>query len=226
MKQVERQARSGYAYTIETIDDVSELLIQHLETIATHFKLTAVQEHVVNDWLPLLLPWYYSHLNRLIFISHKIKLRADAIELYEHFNRFDSEQLIGLTLIQDARFASSFAAHRRLQQDDVNKNLGLSPPLGWPGFNSAVILLDLEKMRHSDSIRRYLDLENQYPLVTKYDFTTDKSLPRLDEWLTLVALEKAELFYTLPCQWNVQQIMDSDAFEYCRIDIKAMALDH
>jgi hypothetical protein len=48
----------------------------------------------------------------------------------------------------------------------------------------------------------------------------------MDEWLTLVGVEKSELFFTLPCQWNVQQIMDSDAFEYCRIDIKAMAFDN
>jgi hypothetical protein len=47
----------------------------------------------------------------------------------------------------------------------------------------------------------------------------------MDEWLTLVGVEKPELFFTLPCQWNVQQIMDSDAFEHCRIDIKAMAFN-
>jgi hypothetical protein len=87
------------------------------------------------------------------------------------------------------------------------------------------MLLNLKEMRQSSLLKRYLDLENQFPLLAKYDFKSRQVLPQMDEWLTLVGVEKPELFFTLPCQWNVQQIMDSDAFEHCRIDIKAMAFN-
>lgn len=225
MEGVQPQASKGYTYTVEMIDDVSDQVMEHLETIAPHFKLTELKEHVINHWLPLILPWHYDHLNRLIFINNQMKFRADVLELYEYFDRFESEQLMGLALAQNAPFASGFAVYRHLQNEN-NKNLGLSPPNGWPGFNTGLILLEMGKIRHSDLIKRFVDLENQYPLISKYDFKPSTALPTLDEWLTLVALEKSQLFYTLPCQWNVQQIIDSDAFEYCRIDIKAMALDN
>ncbi len=215
----ERQSNCRFTYSVETVDNVFDQLMENLDANVPHLKLDMVKEHVAIQMLPLILPWHYPHLNRLIFVGSHIKFRSDIIELYEHFDRFKSQQVMGLTLTQDAKFATAFAVHRHLQPDS---KLGLSPPQGWPGFNTELMLLDLEKMRQSNMIKRYLDLENQFTIVTKYDFKSRQVLPQLDEWLTLVGIEKPELFFTLPCQWNVQQIMDSDAFEHCRIEIKAM----
>ena len=220
MTRSERQANCRFTYSVETIDSVYDQLVEILEANVPHLKLDMVKEHVSTQMLPLILQWHYPHLNRLIFVSNHIKFRADIVQLYEYFERFESQQMMGLTLAQDAKFATSFAVHRHLQPDS---KLGLSPPQGWPGFNTELILLDLDKMRQSNLLKRYLDLENQLPIMTKYDFSSRQVLPQLDEWLTLVGIEKPQLFFELPCQWNVQQIMDSDAFEYCRIDIKAMA---
>lgn len=221
MARVKHQANIRFAYTVETMDNVFDQLLDHLKSNVPHLKFDTVKDHIVTQMLPLILPWQYHHLNRLIFISKKIKFRSDIVELYEYFDRFEAKQAIGLTLVQDAKFASAFSVHRHLQS---NSNLGLSH--GWPGFNTELMLLNLKEMRQSSLLKRYLDLENQFPLITKYDFKSRQVLPQMDEWLTLVGAEKPELFFTLPCQWNVQPIMDSDAFEYCRNDIKAMAFDN
>lgn len=227
MKRVERQANSRFAYTVETVDNVFDQLLDHLKTNVPQLRLAIVQEHVVTQMLPLILPWQYPSIHRMIFISNHIKFRADIIELYEHFERFESKQVMGLALTQSAKFATAFAVYRHLQSDSTaHKNLGLSPSNGWPGFNTGLIIMDLDKMRQSSLFKRYLDLENQFPLIAKYDFKTLQVLPQLDEWLTLVGVEKPELFFTLPCQWNVQQIMDSDGFEYCRTDMKAMTFEN
>lgn len=227
MKRAERQANCPFTYSVETIDNVFDELTEHLQTNVPHLKLPILQKHVITQMMPLVLAWHYSGLQRVIFINNRIKFRTDIVELYEHFDLMEEEQIMGLPLVQDARFASAFAVYRHLNANtkENQSNLGLSPPRGWPGFNTALMLLDCEKMRESYTLKRYIDLETQFPLIGQYEFKTRDLLPKLDEWVTLIATEKPELFYTLPCQWNVQPIMDSDAFEYCRADIKAMEFD-
>ncbi|XP_032797317.2 LARGE xylosyl- and glucuronyltransferase 1 isoform X2 [Daphnia magna] len=222
MTRVERRADCRFVYTTELIDHIYDQLLDHLKTNVPNLKIDAVKDHVATQMLPLVLPWHYYNQDRMIFVSNNIKFRADIVELYEHFDRFKPQQGIGLTLLQDAKFAAAFSVYRYLQP---HSNLGLSPPHGWPGFNTELMLLNLKEMRQSHLFKRYLDLENQFPILTKYDFKSRNVLPQMDEWLTLVGVEKPEFFFTLPCQWNVQQIMDSDAFEYCRSDIKAMAFN-
>lgn len=222
MKRAGRQANCRFSFTVQTVDEVFDHLLDHLLTNVPQLKLDMIREHVATRMLALILPWHFPKLQRLIWLSNRIKLRADIVELYEYFDRFNSDQVMGLTLAQGGQFAAAFAVHRHVQAEST---LGLSPPFGWPGFNTEVMLLDLAKMRSSLLMTRYIDLETQFPLLKRYDFNTRQLLPELDEWLTLVGAEKPTLFYTIPCQWNVQQILDSDAFEYCRSDIKAMEFD-
>ena len=223
MKRAGRQANCQFSYTVETVDEVFDQLLDYLKLHAPQMKLDMIREHVATQMLPLVLPWHFPNIRRLIYLSNRIKLRADPAELYEFYDRFETGQVMGLTLTQGAQFATAFAVHRHRNPDS---HLGQSPPKGWPGFNAELMLLDLEKMRQSTLLSRYIDLENQFYLVKEYDFGGRELLPALDEWLTLIGAEKPELFYTLPCQWNVQQILDPDAFEYCRYDIKAMEFDN
>ena len=222
MRRAERQANCRFGYSVETVNDIFDQLMDYLTDHVPQMKMTTIKEHVASKMLPLVLPWHFPDTQRLIFLTSRIKFRADVLELYEHFDRFDSGQVLGLTLTQGAKFSSAFRVHRHLQP---GSHLGLSPPLGWPGFNTDLMLLDLAKMRQSAQLTRFADLENQLHLVKKYDFNGRNLLPVLDEWLTLIGAEKPHLFYTLPCQWNVQQVLDSVAFEYCRSDIKAMEFD-
>lgn len=222
MKRAERQANCRFGYSVQTVNDIFDKLLDHLRIHVPHMKMPTIQEHVASQMLPLVLPWHLPDVHRLIFLSSRIKFRADVMELYEHFDRFQDGQVMGLTLTQGAKFSTAFAVYRHMQP---GSHLGRSPPLGWPGFNTELMLLDLGRMRQSPLMTRYIDLENQLHLVKKYDFNGRNLLPALDEWLTLVGADKPQLFYTLPCHWNVQQVLDSDAFEYCRSDIKAMEFD-
>ena len=221
MKRAGRQANCQFTYTVDLIDEVMDHLFGQLDQLAPRLKLPMMREHVVGRLLPLILPWYYSTLDRIIWLTGSIKLRTDITELQQQFELFQPSQVAGMTLTQGAQFASAFTVHRYIHASQ----LGLSPPLGWPGFNAQLMLLDLDKMRKSKLMKRYIDLETQFYLIDKYEFKGRQLLPDLDEWLTLVGAEQPSLFYTLPCHWNVQQVMDEDAFQYCRNDIKAMEFD-
>lgn len=218
MARVQRQANCPLTYTIDTIDAMYTPLLRHLHASAPKMKLDILQDHMIAKMLPMILHWQYPHLDRIAIINSNIKLRSDPVQLYEHFQLFDANQTMAMTLTQGSKFASAFAVHRHAQKS----KLGLSPPEGWPGFNTDVMLIDLAAVRNSRTFQRYIDLESQFQLIAHYDFRVNDKLPDLDEWLTLVAARDPQLFYTLPCQWNIQQVIDINSFPHCLNDIKAM----
>jgi len=134
---------------------------------------------------------------------------------------------MGLTLTQSGRFEAPLATYRRLHAADATRSqLGLALPFGWPGWNTHLMLLDLERMRRSDTYRRYLDVQSGLELVRRYELRTEASLPTLDEWLTLAAIEEPGLFHTLPCQWNVQPVPSATPqLVQCRHHIRAMQFE-
>ena len=136
-------------------------------------------------------------------------------------------QVMGLTLTQSGRFEAPLATYRRLHAADATRSqLGLALPFGWPGWNTHLMLLDLERMRRSDTYRRYLDVQSGLELVRRYELRTEASLPTLDEWLTLAAIEEPGLFHTLPCQWNVQPVPSATPqLVQCRHHIRAMQFE-
>ena len=223
MKRAERQANCRFAFTVDTIGNIFDDLFNHLERNVPDLKLPLLKQHVATRLLPLVLPWHFNNIRRIIYLDSNIKLRADITELYEFFQRFQGDQVMGLTLAQNRRFESAFAVHRHLSADKTSgKYLGLSSPQGWPGFNADILLMDLQKMRASPLYRRYVDVQNQWHIVKKYKLSSREALPGLDEWLTLVGLESAQLFHTLPCEWNTQHSTGSNSSEQCN-NIKAMA---
>ena len=79
--------------------------------------------------------------------------------------------------------------------------VGEPPPNGLTGFNSGVLLLDLDRMRKSDLYNSLIDRNVIQSLQDKYSFKAGLGDQDL---YTLINLEHEELFYVLPCEWNRQ----------------------
>ncbi|KAG7177737.1 xyloside xylosyltransferase 1-like [Homarus americanus] len=138
-------------------------------------------------------------LDRVILMDIDIKVKGDIAELHSHFERFSPSNVIGMTLEQSSVYRHVLSAYRKKHP---NTTFG-SPPTqgGFPGFNSGVVLVDINKLRKSDIIRKYLSKSKLREKTTYYSFQGHLGDQDL---YTMIALDHPELFYTIPCGWNRQ----------------------
>lgn len=137
-------------------------------------------------------------IDRIIVLDVDLKFLADIAELWKHFDRFESQHLIGIANEQQPVYRHIFHMYRK---DHPATAVGEPPPHGLPGFNSAVVLLDLQRMRNSKEYAGLLNATVVSNLVTKYKFQGHLGD---QDFFTLVGLESSRLFYVLPCGWNRQ----------------------
>ncbi|XP_071536915.1 xyloside xylosyltransferase 1 [Panulirus ornatus] len=138
-------------------------------------------------------------LDRVILMDIDIKVKGDIAELHSHFERFTSSNVIGMTLEQSPVYRHLLSVYRKKHP---NTTLG-SPPTegGFPGFNSGVVLVDIDKLRKSQVISGYL-VKSKLIEKTRY-YSFQGHLGDQDLY-TLIAFDYPEVFYTLPCGWNRQ----------------------
>lgn len=138
-------------------------------------------------------------LKKVIIVDADVKFLDDIQNLYRYFDEFPSEAIIGIAREQQPVYRHVLYEYRRL---NINTSVGEPPPKGEPGFNSGVLLMDLEKMRRS---KLYNDVLNDaniiFNLINKYRF---KGHLGDQDFYTLISFEYPYLFYTLPCTWNRQ----------------------
>ena len=89
----------------------------------------------------------------------------------------------------------------KFRQDHPRTRIGEPPPYGLPGFNSGVLLLDLNRMRQSSLYNSLLDATAVSQLGDDFQF---KGHLGDQDFYTLVGMRYEQLFYVLPCQWNRQ----------------------
>lgn len=78
------------------------------------------------------------------------QVKGDAAELYSHFERFTESNVIGMTLEQSPVYRHILSSYRRTHP---NTTLGGIPTEGgFPGYNSGVVLVDINKLRQSKII--------------------------------------------------------------------------
>ncbi|XP_050710893.1 xyloside xylosyltransferase 1-like [Eriocheir sinensis] len=138
-------------------------------------------------------------LDRVILMDIDIKVKGDAAELYSHFERFTESNVIGMTLEQSPVYRHLLSAYHRTHP---NTTLG-GPPTegGFPGYNSGVVLVDINKLRQSKIIKSYMERSKLVERTSHYSFQGHLGDQDL---YTLIALDHPEVFYTLPCTWNRQ----------------------
>uniref|UniRef100_H3B4L2 Xyloside xylosyltransferase 1 n=1 Tax=Latimeria chalumnae TaxID=7897 RepID=H3B4L2_LATCH len=99
---------------------------------------------------------------------------------------------------QNKPFRHTFWQYRR---ENPNTRVGDPPPTGLPGFNSGVMLLNLEAMRQSKLYNHLLEPEGVHQLAEKYHF---KGHLGDQDFFTMIGMEHIDLFYVLDCVWNRQ----------------------
>jgi len=89
----------------------------------------------------------------------------------------------------------------RFRQDHPRTRVGDPPPHGLPGFNSGVLLLDLNRMRQSSLYNSLLDASAINRLTDDFHFRGHLGD---QDFFTLLGMRYEQLFYVLPCHWNRQ----------------------
>lgn len=138
-------------------------------------------------------------LERIMLMDIDIKVKGDIAELYSHFERFSPTNVMGMSLEQSPVYLHLLSLYRR---SNPKTSLG-SPPGqgGFPGYNSGIVLVDIERLRNSKIISRYLSRSTLTEKTKQYSFQGHLGDQDL---YTLIAFDHPELFYTLPCGWNRQ----------------------
>ena len=99
------------------------------------------------------------------------------------------------------------------QFHEIFFSLGRPPPNGKPGFNSDLIVMDLEKLRASASYKGFFNIARLTKLVKTYSYHAESETPSLGDMLNLMAVDIDSLFWTLGCEWNRNSKSTNDVVE-------------
>ncbi|XP_015284557.1 PREDICTED: xyloside xylosyltransferase 1 [Gekko japonicus] len=137
-------------------------------------------------------------ISRIIQVDLDVEYRTNIRELFEEFDNFPEGAVIGIAREMQPVYRHIFWQYR---QEHPGTKVGEPPPDGLPGFNSGVLLLDLEAMRQSALYNRLLEPEAVRRLAEKYHF---KGHLGDQDFFTLAGMEHPGLFHPLDCTWNRQ----------------------
>ena len=106
---------------------------------------------------------------------------TDISELYEQFSQFSPTAVIGIGHEMQPVYRHMLSKYRQSHPDT---RIGMPPPDGMTGFNSGVLLLDLEKMRKSKLYNSLLNADAVQKLTEKFMMkgmnTTSSGYSKLD----------------------------------------------
>ena len=106
--------------------------------------------------------------------------------------------MIGLAYEQQPVYRHVLQSYRN---EHPNTAVGEPASSGHPGFNTGVVLFNLEKLRRNQEYLSVLSEASMMNLTAKYDFhgpLTDQDI------YSLLGFEFPNWFYVLPCEWNRQ----------------------
>lgn len=141
---------------------------------------------------------YPAGVRRLILLDVDLHVRSDIALLHKHFALFPPGTIMGLA--HELQPVYHHLLHKYRQQHPGTL-CGEPAPRGNPGFNSGVLLIDLEAVRNSSTYKKFLTASGVQWLVKKYSFGGHLGD---QDFYSLLSWEFPELFYVLPCTWNRQ----------------------
>lgn len=138
------------------------------------------------------------NISKIILLDIDLVFKSDIADLFTLFHYFDKEQAIGIARENQPVYRNVFWEYR---SNHPKSRIGDPPPFGLTGFNSGVVLLDLDKLRTSSKYNSYFTENVLLTRVKKYKF---KGHLGDQDFFTLLSFENEELFFILPCGWNRQ----------------------
>ncbi|XP_018422808.1 PREDICTED: xyloside xylosyltransferase 1 [Nanorana parkeri] len=137
-------------------------------------------------------------ITRIIQLDLDLKFKTNIRELFEEFDNFLQFSVIGIAQEMQPVYRHTFWQYRR---ENPSTKVGSPPPEGLPGFNSGVMLLNLEAMHQSKLYNQLLEPNAVSQLAEKYHF---KGHLGDQDFFSMIGMEHPELFYVLDCGWNRQ----------------------
>eukprot|EP00730_Choanoeca_flexa_P014903 TRINITY_DN6689_c0_g1_i1.p1 TRINITY_DN6689_c0_g1~~TRINITY_DN6689_c0_g1_i1.p1 ORF type:complete len:711 (+),score=87.78 TRINITY_DN6689_c0_g1_i1:84-2216(+) len=203
------------ALTLHILTDKgAELVLRHL---FKGWQLQSAQLHFYSveaslpdvEWIPtahaagkyglvkLLYPKLLPHVHRLIAIDNDILFQADVSHLWDIFRIMNRQQAIAMAQQQSDWYLGKLADTRA----DV-----VWPAIGR-GYNSGILLLDLDKLRRNSFV--------EWPRLLTKELTHRRQTGLADQdVLNLMSVHSPTMFFELPCHWNLQLHAHS-AFQLC-----------
>ncbi|XP_059491161.1 xyloside xylosyltransferase 1-like [Neocloeon triangulifer] len=142
-----------------------------------------------------------SSLNQVLLLDIDIQFRADVVLLFQFFELFNDDQMFGLA--PELSPVYKHVLYKYLNKLKENPQKIGEPDIedGYSGFNSGVVLLDLEKMRLSAFYETLVSTDSVNELSVEFEF---KGHLGDQDFFTLMGIKSPELIFKLPCAWNRQ----------------------
>ncbi|XP_065604181.1 xyloside xylosyltransferase 1 [Cyrtonyx montezumae] len=199
-----RDALRGAAFRhqviIHDVNELTEKLFPIVEDMQKHFSAgsgTYYSDSIffLSVAMHRIMP---KEITQIIQVDLDLKYKANIRDLFEEFDNFQERAVIGIAREMQPVYRHTFWQYRR---ENPQTRVGEPPPDGQPGFNSGVLLLNLEAMRHSKLYNQLLEPAMVQKLTEKYHF---KGHLGDQDFFTMVGMEHPELFHVLDCTWNRQ----------------------
>ncbi|CAI5776176.1 xyloside xylosyltransferase 1 [Podarcis lilfordi] len=195
-----RSAQFQHKVVFHDVDVVAEKLLPLVEAMQKLFSAGAGTYYgdslfFLSLAMHRVLP---KEISRIIQVDLDVEYRTNIRELFEEFDNFPEGAVIGIVHEMQPVYRHLFWQYR---QEHPGTKVGEPPPDGLPGFNSGVLLLNLEAMRHSELYNRLLEPGAAQRLADQFHFRGHLGD---QDFFTLVGMAHPELFHVLDCTWNRQ----------------------
>ncbi|KAH8861374.1 LARGE xylosyl- and glucuronyltransferase 2 [Schistosoma japonicum] len=131
--------------------------------------------------IPEILP---KSVKKVIHLDVDLLVNSDLLELWTHFDLFNSSQMIGLVANQSPWY--------------LRKTNRIVWPAWGPGYNTGVMLLDLVRLREFHWSEHWYRTTKSALLYIPYAMLADQDI------INTALVEIPSIIYELPCEWNVQ----------------------
>ncbi|CAN7938798.1 unnamed protein product [Ixodes hexagonus] len=158
--------------------------------------------------LPRALP---ETLDKVIVLDTDITFASDIAELWRIFHRFTAKQAIGLVENQSDWYLGK-----------LWKNHRPWPALGR-GFNTGVILLQLQKLRGRNWMQMWRLIAEKELISMWFTSLADQDI------FNAMLKQHTDLLYRLPCQWNVQlgdNTLSEASTHLCYSEVQELKIIH
>jgi lipopolysaccharide biosynthesis glycosyltransferase len=147
-----------------------------------------------------LAPFYHlcfpSSLKQLIVLDVDLEVRIDLQELQHQFDLMTPDQVVGVVNDQFAMYKMYYENTLRLYP-----TMNISEAFG-KGFNTGVVLYDLEKIRQSATWAAEIASPAAIDQLARKHWMVGTVGDQ--DWMTLMGFEHPELIRILPCEFNLQ----------------------
>uniref|UniRef100_UPI00398ED383 xyloside xylosyltransferase 1 isoform X2 n=1 Tax=Pristiophorus japonicus TaxID=55135 RepID=UPI00398ED383 len=200
LQQLMQAATFKYQVIFHDVDVLTEKLFPVVEAMQKHFSSgsgTYYSDSIffLSVAMHRIMP---AEMTRIVQLDLDLKYMSNIRGLFGEFEKFQPGAVIGIAREMQPVYRHTFWQYRR---ENPKAKVGDPLPDGLPGFNSGVMLLNLEAMRQSELYNQLLNIGNVRKLTEKYHF---KGHLGDQDFFTLIGMEHTGLFHILDCTSNRQ----------------------